>query len=346
MILFPDTLLENIAIHKVGNRANEDGVVFSKSVLTPGEEIKNVLMAFFLSPFKSNELYNLHHENELEMNEIYNFVSKIFEDPDLLFDQSINIANHLYEKSTHPKIKAGELYICYFKNCILEEEEADAIGIFKSESRETFLKVFMHNDNYNVETQDGININKLDKGCLIFNTEKERGYVVAIVDNVNKSDAVFWKDEFLKVCERNDDFFQTKETIKLCKTFIEEKLPQEFEITKADQADFYNRSVAYFKEKDEYSIEDFSREVIKQPEIIESFNDFKETYEENHDMKFSPSFNIEESAVKQQAKVMKSIIKLDKNFHVYVHGGRDKIVKGYDEEKGLNFYQLFYKDEK
>ena len=347
MILFPDTKLQEVVIHKVGNRTHDEGVQISKSVLKPGEEIKNVLMAYFLSPFKSNALFNFNHDYNIELNEIYSYASKIFDDPELLYDQSINIANHLYAQSTHPKIKEGELYVCYFSQIILDDEEADAIGIFKSETKETFLKVFMNNDNYNVETQNGININKLDKGCLIFNTEKERGYVLAIVDNLNKSsDAVFWKDEFLKVSERNDDFFQTKETIKLCKNFVENKLPQIFDINKADQAAFLNKSMAYFKEKEEYNLEDFAKEVIGQPEIIESFNDFKNSYEEDHDIKFASDFSIENSAVKQQSKTMKSIIKLDKNFHLYVHGGRDNMVKGFDEEKGLNFYQLFYKEEK
>ncbi|MDR0604368.1 MAG: hypothetical protein LBG80_08720 [Bacteroidales bacterium] len=38
----------------------------------------------------------------------------------------------------------------------------------------------------NFESEKGININKLDKGCLIFNTERENGYIVAVVDNTNK----------------------------------------------------------------------------------------------------------------------------------------------------------------
>ena len=39
------------------------------------------------------------------------------------------------------------------------------------------------------------------------------------------------------------------------------------------------------------------------------------------------------------------MLKLDKNFHVYVHGKRDYIEKGFDSQKGMNFYKLFYENE-
>ena len=48
------------------------------------------------------------------MNEIFVWVREIFEGKERLYEQSINLAKHLYEKSTHPKIKGGELYVVYF----------------------------------------------------------------------------------------------------------------------------------------------------------------------------------------------------------------------------------------
>ncbi|MDR0687903.1 MAG: nucleoid-associated protein, partial [Prevotellaceae bacterium] len=56
-------------------------------------------------------------------------------------------------------------------------------------------------------------------------------------------------------------------------------------------------------------------------------------------------FGISEAAVKRQARVLKSVIKLDKNFHIYVHGRREYITRGYDEKTGLHFYQLFFREE-
>ena len=68
------------------------------------------------------------------------------------------------------------------------------------------------------------------------------------------------------------------------------------------------------------------------------------------DMNLSPvilpeQFSISESAVKKSSRSMKSVIKLDKNFHIYVHGGEGLIKKGYDPETGMAFYQLYFKEE-
>ena len=54
---------------------------------------------------------------------------------------SRQIAKHLYDISSHPKIKGGELYVTYFSNMVLDGDTVDAVGIFKSETKETYLKV-------------------------------------------------------------------------------------------------------------------------------------------------------------------------------------------------------------
>ncbi|WP_293785660.1 hypothetical protein [uncultured Pedobacter sp.] len=48
--------------------------------------------------------------------------------------------------------------------------------------------------------QEAISINKIDKGCLIFNINKTDGYKVLVLDQSKSSNesAVYWKDEFLK----------------------------------------------------------------------------------------------------------------------------------------------------
>lgn len=54
-----------------------------------------------------------HFKNEvgLEQNEIYTLATKLFKDPDQLHELSKTIALHLYNSTTHPKVKGGELYI-------------------------------------------------------------------------------------------------------------------------------------------------------------------------------------------------------------------------------------------
>ncbi|MCB0771369.1 MAG: nucleoid-associated protein, partial [Flavobacteriales bacterium] len=56
------------------------------------------------------------------------------------------------------------------------------------------------------------------------------------------------------------------------------------------------------------------------------------------------NFEISAQAVKRQARIFKSVLKLDKNFHIYIHGDRNKIEHGVDES-GRKFYKIYYEQE-
>ncbi len=347
MLYTEEISIKSLALHKVGNKSQEEGIRFSAAPMRVDDAVQSLLLQYFLSPFKSEEYYNLTHESDISLNEVYNYVSQIFDQPETFYDQSVNLARHLYEESTHPKIKSGELYVVYLCDCNVDGEQVDAVGLFKSESKETFLKVYpTSNDSFEIEYEDGININKLDKGCLIFNTERENGYLVSVVDNLRQSgEAMYWRDNFLNIAQRRDTFHQTEQCLDMCKQFVVERLPENFNVDKVDQADILNKSVAFFKENTEFSLDDFANQVIGQPEVIESFKEFREEYQEERDVKIDEQFEISAPAVKKQAKVFKSVIKLDKNFHIYVHGNRQLIEKGYDEDRDMNFYRIFFKEE-
>ncbi len=346
MIITSEATIEKIVLHKVGNKNLEEVISLSKSELKVDESIKELLLTYFLTPFKSEEYYHLHHESDINLNEVYTFVSEIFENKSELFEQSINLAKHLYEKSVHPKIKGGEFYVAYFKDFIVDGETVDAVGLFKSESKETFLKIYTTGDNFTIESDDGININKLDKGCLIFNTEKENGFLIATVDNLSKgAEAAYWMDDFLKVMAREDKYFFTENVMSMCKNFVMNKLPEEFEIDRADQADLLNKSVQYLKEKESFDMNEYAEEVMQEPQIIDSFKNYKQEFVNDYDLNISDSFEISGAAFKKQARRMRSVIKLDKNFHIYVHGKREYIKRGYDAESGLNYYQVFFNKE-
>jgi hypothetical protein len=347
MVNYSEVELGKIVVHQVGNKLQDEGFKFSKGLLKLEDSIiRDLLLKYFLSPFKESEYYTFSHETDLNLNEIFNYVSKIFADPDSFYLQSLNISKHLYENSTHPKIKGGEFYIVYFKYCLVDNDQVDAIGLFKSESKERFLKVYSKEDNFEVDQEEGVNINKLDKGCLIFNVEQEKGFKVCTVDNVNKSnEAQYWKEDFLKIMPREDNFYHTQNYMKLCQDFVSEKLKENFEVSKADEIDLMNRSNKYFKEKEVFDFNEFSNDIIQQPEIIDAFKSYKSQFQEENSITIFDEFDIAQNAVKKQAKVYKSILKLDKNFHVYIHGNREYIVKGYDEETKMNYYQLYFKEE-
>ncbi len=338
-------VIKAIGLHKVGNKYNDEELIISKSLLEFDDNINKILFNYFLLPFKFEEYFNFYHVSNLKYNTVFGNISEIFDNPNSCYEQSVNLAKYLYEQSIHPKIKSGEFYIVYFKDCIINGETVDAVGLFKSENKDTFLKVYPSGDGFEIESQQGVNINKLDKGCLIFNTEREKGYLVAVVDNTNKGvEAKYWTEDFLNVRPRQDEYYNTQNVLTLCKNFVTKELPNEFEVSKADQAEFLNNSVKFFKEKESFDMEEFANEVMAQPEIIERFNKYKDDYLQERDIDIADNFTISESAVKKQARAFKRVINLDKNIQIVIKGSRNQVEQGIDE-RGRKFYKIFYIEE-
>lgn len=341
MHYFDHTNIMSIAISQVGNKINNESLLHSNTIVSCSETIKENLIEYFLSQFKTEEYYQLFHEVSLSINEVFVYVSQIFDNPETLYEQSVNLAKHLYDQSTHPKIKGGEFYTVYFKDCIVDGDTVDAVGLFKSENKDTFLKVLREGGNFNLESEQGINIKKLDKGCLIFNKERENGYVVAVVDNTNKGiEAQYWIDDFLHVRQRKDEYSNTQNVMAMAKNFVTKELPKTFEVSKADQIDLLNKSLQFFKEKDTFDLEEFSHEVIEQPEVIESFHSFKRNYESENDIVIDDNFAISNYAFKKQQRSYKRIINLDKKIQIIINGNRQNVEQG-EDERG-KFYKVYY----
>lgn len=338
-------MLSKIIVHKVGNKINQESLILSQEELKLEDDMKELLQDFFLKNFKSEEQFRFYSDSYLVNNPVYSSVSEIFEDKNKFVWESENLAKHLYEITENPRVQSGELFIVYFEG----EENADgnkidSIGIFKTENKNPFLKIFPQNETFEIEKDYGIGLSKLDKGALIYNTGRETGYAVSVIDNNKNGDIYYWFEDFLKVKQRDDEYFHTQETLAVYKDFITKQLPTEFEVSKADQADFLNKSINFFKEKEKFDFEEFTNEVLEDKNVIESFSNFKSDYENDMQVSISEDFAINEAAVKKQSRGFKSVIKLDKNFHIYVHGDRKMIETGQDE-KG-KYYRLYFEEEK
>jgi len=337
--------MDKFIIHYVGNKSQGDGVRFSTNT-TDFANAEEHLKFLISNSFQSTEIYHFHFSPNIELNPVFQFVSSIFENNSSFVEQSRNCARYLYDKSDHPKIKGGELHVAYFRECIINGKRTDAICFLKSENKETFLKILHAKDGFDIDSDEGININKLDKGCLIFNSEKKNGYIVTVVDNTNRGiEAQYWKDDFLKVKPASDSYHFTKDFLSVTKDFVTKQLPEEFEVSKSEQIDLLNRSVDYFKSREEFDKKEFESEVLQDTGIIKSFRKFNESFKDENEVYLSDNFTISNQAVKKQSRIFKSVLKLDKNFHVYIHGNKDMIERGYDEQKHLNYYKIYFREE-
>ncbi len=346
MLDYTNCYINQISVHQVGNKTNEEDLHLSKSPLeNTNDVLKDLLLQYFLKPFAEPEFFSFTFSNEdVKLNPVYNFAAQIFDVPTAFHTSSVDIAKHLYELSTHPQIKSGDLFVVRLSDVVIEDELVDVVGIFKSENRHPFLKLDAESGEFSLNYDDGISIDKLDKGCLIFNKEKELGYRVCIVDKANKAEAQFWKEDFLQIKPCSDDYHYTKDFLSLTKTYVTKQLAEDFEVTKADKIDLLNKTVEYFKTHEQFDKSEFESEVFQTDEMIESFQHFDDSYRAEHEIQSADSFDISEQAVKKQARGFKSVLKLDKNFHVYIHGDRSLIERGVEED-GRKFYKIYFDKE-
>ena len=281
---FSSVNIKNMIIHNVGNKVKGESLDLSTEICDTNNKVTNqYLKQFFFSTFKFDITYRFVHETDIAMNEIYNYVKHIFDNSDQFYEQSVNIAKHLYEVSVHPNIKAGELCIVYLQNCIIDDNVTDAVGIYKSESKDYYLQVNSTENGYDIECQQGINPKKLDKGCLIFNSS-DSNYKVCVVDK-NVNDAMYWKKLFLMIEEEKNEYANTSKALKSCKRYIAKNEDLEPE----KKLELINNSVEYFENNDEFDLEKFSEKVFNNKEESDKFKVYLDSYE--IDNKFSISSN-------------------------------------------------------
>ncbi len=333
-------------VHHVGNKSKGEGVGFSSDELI-FDTIKSDLVKLIIKSFNENDLYHFYFESTLELNPVFSFVRNIFKNPEDFIAQSNHIAKILYETSTHPNIKAGELSIIYLEECEIEEDVVDAIVLIKSETLHESLQLERNDNGFVAKKNNGINLSKIDKGCLIYNASVNNGYKISIIDKLNKSgDAKYWKDSFLHVRSYKDGHHQTTNLIELCSEFINTSIVESNKLSKVEKAMISIRSkhILLDAEKESISLNEYSSKVFQNVKLSEKFSEFIEESGKANEID-SDNIIIRKKAInKRKSSVSK--IKLDDNFELNILGAEDRIIKGYDADAGLNYYKLYFEKEK
>jgi len=349
MINLFNTHIETLSIHRVGNKSRNEALFLSEEQYGLNDEIVPLLKEFFLKPFRDKEenYFQFAHDVDLEYNEMYKFATEIFENPSNVHNISKNITKHLFEQSNHPHIKNGEVYVTHLTNISIDNNVVDAIGIFKSEIKADFLQFEEKGTTLEMILQQGINLNRLDKGCLIFNYKKEEGYKILTVDS-NRYDARYWLEHFLSVDAFQDENFMTKKYLKFCQDFAKEVvLPAE---DKKEEVMFMNRAVNHFAKNDQFEESLFLNEVIDNPDLISEFKSYKVDKGEKYSIEDLTSFPIANAAVSDARRTMKNVINLDTNIQIKLdfinpESAEKFVEKGWDEEKQMYYYLVYFNKE-
>ncbi len=332
-------ILERLSVHQLGNKSQGDPLHLApQPVLVEQPHLHELLLSYFLDHFKGVEFFHLNHSPEAP-NEIYLAASKIFDDPENLHFQSTVLARKLFDLGTHPNIKSGDFYVALIRNVLLEDELIDGLGIFKAETKDHFLKVNRQLDGrMEILSSQGTYTGRLDKGCIIYNIDPKEGFRVEMIDKTNRSEAQYWKDDFLNLSPCQNDYFHTQQVMGLTKSFLDQ-LPLDFDVDRPDQIDMMNKSLDYFKSHAHFDENEFADEVFQDLDVASAFGEFSSNY--RNTLPSTSDFELDERAVKNQARHFKSILKLDRNFHIYIHGDRSLIQKGVDGE-GRKYYKIYY----
>jgi len=341
MIQIEETLISKLIYHRVtvdGERSSLNGTVYNLD----NEDEVEILKKVFLKPFISNtSSYEFKHEIDIELNPLFKFSQSIYEGNDFTV-QSKNICQYLLTVSKHPNIKDGDLFILKFDDIRLNNKFYEGLGIYKIENKENFIETIVNSDGETgLNFRKGIGSRRLDKACLILFTEKP--YTINIIDNTSV-ETDYWQNEFIKVNLKKDSCNSTNQFLTLTKSFVTKQFPTDFETTKADQIDLLNRSVEYFKSHESFDKQNFEQEVFQDNGIINSFQTFESRYRNEKNIEMPNDFTISSEVVKKQAKVFKSVLKLDRNFHIYIHGDHELIKQGVDSD-GRKYYKIYFESE-
>ncbi len=319
-------------IQVVGNKTRGEGLS-GASVLADVTASEVFLKQLIEKSFTMDDLKCFSYIESVELNPVYQFVSKIFDDGSAFLKQSVNIATFLYDQSIHPNIRSGELYVLLL-DCEYKKETVGAIAILKSERKDPFLATDNDGREISVRTIYGTGLKGLDKGCLVLNIDREKGYVVGTVDNTNNgNDAQYWTDSFLHVSDCDDDYHQTVKLMDMCKGFVKQQ-------EELEGAIIAKKTVDAFAAGEMIRIDALADMICQNEEQRKAFENYRQSYEAEHG-DFAEEVGVVKKASLRKPVTKLTTLKLGADFEVKVLSPEARIEQG--EDKNGKWWKLYGK---
>lgn len=312
-------------IQVVGNKTRGEGLS-TASVLADVSGSSEFLKKLVEKSFTMDDLKRFYYIESVELNPVYQFVSKLFDDKEAFLKQSMNIATFLYDQSIHPNIRSGELYMLLLE-CEYKKEAVEAVAILKSEKKDPFLATDNDGREISVRTIYGTGLKGLDKGCLVLNVERENGYVVGTVDNTNNgSDAQYWTDSFLHVTNCDDDYHETVKLTEMLTEFSKQMAEQ----NAAEGAVVAKKATELLKKGDAVQVEELADRICVNDEQREQFESFRLEFEEEYG-EFAEELNVVAKAASRKPVTRMNTLRIGDAFEVKVLSPEARMEQGKDD---------------
>ena len=343
-IRFQSAAVTRVVLAKVGNPQRDEPLQTSREVFNVEDDDKETLTALFLKPFKNLAPHRFHHHSSLDQHEMNSCATAIFASPNGLLEKGCDIAKRLYSKSNHPNIKAGDLCVALVDDIEVDNEMVQGLCILKSETVVPFLSISTEDGDLRISTEQGINPDKIDKGCLILDHWSKKGYYVFTFDR-SGAESRFWVREFLGLQPIPDSAFLTNTYADMAVKFVEETAPVEDDSPPWDTCAAAQEAIAYFDEREHFDLEEFEEKVLRTPEAKSRFAEHRAKIEEEQGQPLENSFEISPKDLKKVKKRIGAVMKLDTGVEVHVKSSfasSNVIERGYDNGKGMKFVKVYY----
>lgn len=318
-------------IQLVGNKTRGEGLSAAMT-LADVNKSRDFLTELIEKSFSMDDLKCFSYIDSFELNPMYQFVSKIFDDKNSFLKQSVNIATFLYDQSVHPNIRSGELYVLLM-DCEYKKKIVEAIAILKSEKKDPFLATDNDGKEISVKTIYGTGLKGLDKGALILNTDREHGYLISTIDNTNNgSDAQYWTESFLHVANCEDDYHQTMRLMDMCKGFVKQQ-------PELDGAIMAKKTADVFAMGEAIQVDNLAEMICQSEKQRQEFDAFRQMFEREHGT-FEEEINVVKKAAIRKPVTKLATLRLGENYEVKILNPMAKIEQGSDKEG--RFWKLYY----
>jgi hypothetical protein len=345
MIDFVEAHIESLVVHRVGNKLRDEGIFTSPSQHPISHEEENVLLTYFLRSLPGVEILRFHHSSDLRLNELFTYCQKIFLNSSAFLPQSVNILKHLYACSEHPKIQSGDVFFAYLSGVGYSGRQVPAIGVFKTERTDSFLRVTSQDRALRVRIEKGANLKAPDKGCLILQSDESDGYRVLCLDKDDETR--YWRNRFLNLVPLPDDQYITKGVLAICQTLCDQ--PSQT-ACKTERISLANRAVDYFVDHEIFDPEDFAQKVLKTKELSAEFLTRKKRFEKENSIAPIHTFPISKPLAKVAKRALKNLIKLDTKMELRLkfiasEDPSEYLERGFDKAKRMYFYKIYFNKE-
>ena len=317
--------IRELFIHRIGNQLRNEGVSLSESAqqLSPRDELP--LIQFLFGNADNLNSYTFTHSVDTELNTLSVLAETIASKPNMLKRTSADIAAHLYSVSNHPRVKAGNLFVGLFDGIRFEGKICNFLGIFKSDTVNDFIKVDVKGGKASLKIEQGAAITSLDKAGLVILPQRGKPKQV-LAACARGEDAVFWNEGFFQLVPAHSPKVDTKACLDTCRDFANRG-----DGNSDDETDFASVFTSKNQEKEFYQFKN-ERKTEDQRNIPEYFE-------------------IEKTVVRKERTKFQKNVKLDLNIEIRLrfknqNEMKKRVEQGFDHEKGLAFYKLYYSTKK